>query len=392
MNLVANQPVYHDAQHSIQVIKEKVVIIIPTYNEAFVIKNTIEQVFEVVSTIADFEVHLLVFDSASTDGTPALVASLQASYPRLHLQNETQKSGLGSAYLQAMQFALHALDASVVIEFDADLSHQPKYLVPLLEKIKTCDCVIGSRYVTGGSIPKNWAWHRKLLSVLGNYIARSILTYKYKDFTSGFRATRRQSLLNSLPKQFLSNDYAYKLQLLWLLHKNKATIYEYPIEFIDREKGESKLPKNSIIDSLRVLFTLRYYELRRYLTMCLIGSIGLIVQLLSYNLLREFLPPFNASQLAVLAAIINNFILNNRYTFKSTSNWRRSHKIKRATRFLLYSMAIIYLQSNWVRIGVIYLGDGLLCENILLLTSLVFVSFLNYFTYSRHIWPERLGY
>lgn len=392
MNLVAKHPSYHDIQQVTQVDKEKVVIIIPTYNEASVIKNTIEQVFEAVTMLTDFDVHLLVFDSASTDGTASIVASLQTAYSKLHLQNETQKSGLGSAYLQAMQYALHSLDASMVIEFDADLSHQPKYLPALLDKIKEVDCVIGSRYVKGGSIPADWAWYRKLLSVAGNYIARSILTHKYKDFTSGFRATRRQSLLKVLPKQFLSNDYAYKLQLLWLLHKSRAKISEYPIEFIDRTKGESKLPKNSILDSLRIVFTLRFYELKPYLNMCLIGSIGMIIQLVSYNLLREFLSPFNASKLAVLAAIINNFILNNRFTFKSKSNLRRSSTLKRLAGFLLYSLAIIYLQSNCVRIGVLYLGAGLLRENLILIGSMSLISVINYFTYSRLIWPERLAY
>ncbi|WP_298626172.1 glycosyltransferase family 2 protein, partial [uncultured Legionella sp.] len=298
---------------------EKVVVIIPTYNEASVIEETINQIFNAVNLIQNYDVHVLIFDSASTDNTQRIIKSLKPSYPKLHLHCETQKSGLGSAYLQAMNYALSEMDADIIFEFDADLSHQPKYISPMLEMLKNCDCVVGSRYVNGGSIPKNWALHRKLFSVFGNYIARSVLTPKYKDFTSGFRATRRQFLKRILPSRFLSNQYAYKLQLLWLLHKSNAKISEFPIEFIDREKGESKLPKNSIVDSLRVIFTLRFYELKRFLSMCLVGSMGMTLQFVVYNVLREYLPPYNASQIAVLAAIVNNFILNNRYTFKSTS-------------------------------------------------------------------------
>jgi dolichol-phosphate mannosyltransferase len=365
--------------------KEKVVIIIPTYNEASVIHDTIKQVFAAVELIADFDVHVLIFDSASVDKTPTIVSTLQEKYPKLHLQKEVKKSGLGSAYLQAMQYALATLNADVVFEFDADLSHQPKYISPMLERLKTCDVVVGSRYVKGGSIPADWGLHRKLFSIVGNLVARTILTPKYKDFTSGFRATRRHYLQKILPDKFLSNHYAYKLQLLWLLHKSRAKICEYPIEFIDREKGESKLPKNSIHDSLRVIFLLRFDELKRYFKMCLVGSLGMAIQFIVYNLLRSYLPPFNASQIAVGAAIINNFILNGRFTFKNTGH---SFKAKRLAGFALYSLAMIYLQSYWLKLGVSYFGTGPLSENLILAIGIGLGSLLNYFTYSRHIWPE----
>ncbi|MDP3705823.1 MAG: polyprenol monophosphomannose synthase [Legionellaceae bacterium] len=243
---------------------EKVVLIIPTYNEAAVIEDTLSAIAEIRTSITDFDIHVLVFDSASTDATQTIVAGLQVNYAWLHMQTEPQKSGLGSAYRQAMEYALTALLADMVIEFDADLSHQPKYLIPMLEKIKTHDVVLGSRYVQDGQIPSDWGWQRKFISVFGNQIARIILTSRYKDFTSGFRITRRNVLQQVLSEQFISSQYAYKLQLLWLLHKSQAKIYEYPIVFIDREKGQSKLPANSIVDSLRVLILLRFYEIKRF--------------------------------------------------------------------------------------------------------------------------------
>ncbi|PJD90635.1 MAG: hypothetical protein CK424_08145 [Legionella sp.] len=246
--------------------KETVVIIIPTHNEALVIEETLRQVFDLTKNVSDFTVEVLVFDSASTDETPAIVERLMPVYAgRLHLQIEPFKTGLGSAYLKAMTYALHDLKADVVMEFDADLSHQPKYLEPILSLLKTCDVVVGSRYVTGGSIPHNWGLHRKFLSVLGNHIARIMLTRCYQDFTSGFRATRRHMLMQILPENFLSNHYAYKLHLLWLLHKNNAHIREFPIHFIDRQLGKSKLPANSIKDALKVIFKLRYTEIKRFL-------------------------------------------------------------------------------------------------------------------------------
>lgn len=239
---------------------EKVVIIIPTYNESMVIAETLSAVFQVISSIKSLDIHVLVFDSHSTDATQSIVWNLMKTYPKLHLQTEKIKTGLGSAYWQAMWYALDKLFADIVIEFDGDLSHQPHYLIPILEKMRHYQVVIGSRYVDGGKIPSNWRWHRKVLSTLGNAIARRLLTAQFKDYTSGFRASRREVLLKVLSRQFLSQHYAYKLDLLWRLHQVNAQIFEYPIEFIDRKKGNSKLPTNSIFDSLRVLLILRYQK------------------------------------------------------------------------------------------------------------------------------------
>jgi dolichol-phosphate mannosyltransferase len=252
---------------------------------------------------------------------------------------------------------------------------------------------LGSRYVSGGSIPKNWELHRKLFSIVGNYVARCILTLKYKDFTSGFRATRRHQLLQILPKQFITNHYAYKIQLLWLLHKNKALILEYPIEFIDRSMGYSKLPKNTIIDSLNLVFTLRYHEIKDYLKMCFVGSLGILVQFGVYNFLRHMthLSPFDASQIAVFAAIINNFILNNKFTFKTKNKISRFLKMKRLILFTLYSLTIIKLQSYWMHFGINYFGGGSLHENLIMGSGIGLISLLNYYIYSRHIWKESIS-
>lgn len=241
-------------------LSKKVVIIIPTYNEQDVINETLSALSVVQANSDDFFIKVLIFDSASTDSTQEIVKNLQRKYTWLYLQTEDKKTGLGSAYLQAMSYALHEMQADIVVEFDADLSHQPKYILPMLQEIKNSDVVLGSRYVVGGSIPKDWGPHRKLISILGNQIARLILTRKYKDFTSGFRITRKEHLAKALTEKFISNNYAYKLQLLWTLHKNKAKIVEFPIDFIDRTKGKSKLPANSILDSLHVIFLLRFRE------------------------------------------------------------------------------------------------------------------------------------
>ena len=285
-----------------------------------------------------------------------------------------------------MRYALNNLGADIVVEFDADLSHQPCYLLPMIETMHDHDVVVGSRYVKGGSIPKNWGWHRKFLSKLGNVVARMVLTPKYKDFTSGFRATHYLALNKALPEQFISNHYAYKLELLWSLHKTKAKIIEYPIAFVDRVQGESKLPANSIFDSLRVLARLRFKELKSYMSMCAVGFIGLILQCLVYNTLRFYFSPFIAAQLAVLVAIINNFILNNQVTFKNRNSKLR---FKSFIFFVCYSLIMMGFQSNWMRFGVDYLGTGLLKENLIMFSGIIVGSVLNYLFYSRMVWREK---
>lgn len=240
---------------------ENVVLIIPTYNESAVIQQTISALSDIRSQLKNKQLNVLIFDSASTDLTVEIVKNMQADYDWLYLQQESKKSGLGSAYYQAMQYALMQLTADVVIEFDADLSHQPKYLLPMLEKIDTYDVVIGSRYVRGGRLPADWAFYRKLISTMGNWVSRMVLSQKYKDFTSGFRATRKNSLTQVLNTPFISPNYGYKLDLLWRLHLLNARILEIPIEFVDREKGQSKLPRNSIVESLGVIFKLRFNPL-----------------------------------------------------------------------------------------------------------------------------------
>ncbi|WP_419421284.1 glycosyltransferase (plasmid) [Legionella sp. D16C41] len=367
---------------------QQIVIIIPTYNEAEVIEKTVREIFREAAKIFNKTIQILIFDSASTDGTQQKIIQLQQTYQHLHLKTESQKSGLGSAYLQAMRYTLDELNADVIIEFDADLSHQPQYLSAMLEQLKTCDVVIGSRYISGGSIPKDWGVKRKLLSVLGNYTARFILSFKYKDWTSGFRASRTSILSQVLPTHFLSNQYAYKLHLLWLLHKRKAKINEYPIVFLDRKIGKSKLPSNSIFDSLRVLCLLRFTELKTYFKMCVVGISGITLQFITFNLLRFYLPVLTATQLGVLIASLNNFILNKQFTFKRHPVINRMQKLKSFLLFIVYSLLMIYMQGYWLHLVTSYIGQGILKENLVLLGVTIITSFINYFTYSNFIWPK----
>ncbi len=239
-----------------------VVIIIPTYNEEGHIGETLKLLQYEISQIKNHNFDILVFDSCSPDQTIPFVKSLQIKYKNLHLIVEDKKSGLGGAYIQAMRYVIEHFDADVIFEFDADGSHQPKYIALMMDAIeKGADVVMGSRYVPGGKIEANWAWNRRMISRIGNYVARLFLTRKFYDLTSGFRATK-VSLLKEIPlENLLSKNYAYKIHLFWELHQRTHAIVEVPITFVDREHGVSKFPKNNMWESLKVVIMLRFRKL-----------------------------------------------------------------------------------------------------------------------------------
>ncbi|OGT45579.1 MAG: hypothetical protein A3E82_00435 [Gammaproteobacteria bacterium RIFCSPHIGHO2_12_FULL_38_11] len=245
---------------------EKVIIIIPTYNERNNISIILNELEIVFSKIKNYDMFVLVYDSDSSDNTAEVVREYQQKFPNIYLQTEEKKSGLGSAYFQAMQYAIDTLHADFVFEFDADGSHRPEYLPPMMEAFKQgADVVMGSRYVPGGAIPKNWALNRKLLSVLGNVAARIMLSYKIKDYTTGFRGTRVSVLKKINWSDIKSTGYAYKIHLMWLLYLLRVKIVEFPICFVDRKEGLSKLPKNNVLESLLLLFNLRLQRIMNFL-------------------------------------------------------------------------------------------------------------------------------
>lgn len=236
----------------------KIIIIIPTYNEEGSIETTISLLEEMVAAVSAHEFVLLIYDSNSTDRTIPMVQALQARFTNIILQVENKKSGLGAAYVKAMQYVIENLSADVIFEFDADGSHQPCYVPVMIETIVNgADVVIGSRYVPGGKIDASWVWYRHLISRAGNWMARFLLVWKYKDLTSGFRATKTSLLRKIQLDKLLSKNYAYKLHLFWELYQLGGNIVEIPITFIDRQHGISKFPRNNIIESLKVVIILR---------------------------------------------------------------------------------------------------------------------------------------
>jgi len=369
---------------------KKAIIIIPTYNEADNIGQIIDKLEDNFSKIKNWKMEILVVDDSSPDGTGKIVKQKSKEFQGVHLFVNKDKKGLGAAYVKGFQYAIDKLDADVVFEFDADGSHKPEYITGMLKEIdKGADVVVGSRYIPGGSMPKDWGLNRKLVSYFGNLIARSVLlTFQYRDMTSGFRATRTEFLKKIDLNNLLSKQFAYKIHLYYALHKKGAKIVEYPIEFVDRSKGRSKFPKNNVKDSLRVVFTLRWRESQKFFKVCVVGVIGAVIQFSLFNIFRNSIKPEFANTIAVEFAIISNFIINNIWTFKKEKiEFNQLKKLfLKFLQFNLVSTGSILIQFLVMKIGVAILGRAFLLENFLMMVGILIGLIWNYTMYTRFIW------
>lgn len=226
-----------------------VTIVLPTYNEAENIEPFLTAVYQVIPEIGDFNINTLIVDDNSPDGTADIVKRLQQENSKIYLlENNTR--GLGNAYKAGFKYAIENLNPDILVEMDSDFSHAPEKLKELLPPTKEgYDFVIGSRYIKGGSIPKDWALIRKLNSKYGNIFARFIAgLMQVKDCTSGFRAIK-VDLIKQIDLEHLKvNGYAFQMNILFECVKLGAKTYEIPIDFIDRVKGQSKLSIKDVIE------------------------------------------------------------------------------------------------------------------------------------------------
>ena len=218
----------------------KVIVVLPTYNERENITRIVPALFAL--NIPNF--HLLVVDDNSPDGTGQVAEELanEVAYRgRINVLHRPEKQGLGPAYIQGFKRAL-ALGADLVIQMDADLSHQPKYIPQLLEQVREFNVVIGSRYATGGSVDEGWGPLRKLLSWWANCVyAPAILHIPVLDATGGFRCYRRASLIGIDLDRVKANGYVFQVEMIYLAHRLGYRIGEVPIHFPDRQHGDSKM-------------------------------------------------------------------------------------------------------------------------------------------------------
>lgn len=216
----------------------RTMVVLPTYNE-------MENLAAMVRAIFALDVpgmEILVVDDNSPDGTGRLADEIaQANPDRVRVLHRPGKQGLGRAYVAGFKRALD-LGADYIIEMDADFSHSPSYLPKMIEKMADYDVVVGSRYVAGGSVDKNWSFNRKLLSWWGSRVyAPLILGLPVHDATGGFKCFRRQALGAIDLDQVRSNGYAFQVEMNYICARKGFRIYELPIHFEDRHQGTSKM-------------------------------------------------------------------------------------------------------------------------------------------------------
>ena len=210
-------------------------VILPTYNEAETLPETLAQIFLELEGL-----HVLVVDDGSPDGTAALVRSHREFGQRLFLLERSGKQGLGSAYRDGFAWAIER-DYTAVLEMDADLSHDPADLPRLLTELdKGADLAIGSRYLNGISVV-HWPLRRLLLSMGAGIYARVLTGLKLSDPTSGFKAVRRAALEQLLQCDITAEGYGFQIELHYRAHRAGLRLLEIPIVFTERRDGQSKM-------------------------------------------------------------------------------------------------------------------------------------------------------
>ncbi len=217
-------------------------VVLPTYNE----RENLSVIIESIQQHAP-EAHIVVVDDNSPDGTGALADELARAQPeRIFVIHRERKEGLGPAYIAGFKFAL-AHDYDIIVQMDADFSHDPKYLPLFFEEIKNHDLVIGSRYLNGISVV-NWDLKRLILSQAASFYVRSVTRMPLTDTTTGFKCWRREALEAIGLDRLVSNGYVFLAEMSYRAFRKKLRIVEVPIVFVERRLGRSKMSGGIIVE------------------------------------------------------------------------------------------------------------------------------------------------
>ena len=229
---------------------ERVLVIVPTYNEATNLPQIVPAILR-----QDPRIEVLVVDDNSPDGTGDMADRMSQAKPRVHVMHRLAKEGLGRAYLAGFRWGLdHGFQA--IFEMDADFSHDPGFLPEFLKAIEEADLVLGSRYATGVNVI-NWPISRLLLSLGANLYARWITGLPLTDSTGGFKCFRRE-VLEAIPlEKVRSNGYAFQIEMSFRAWKKGFRLTELPIIFHDRVEGHSKMSKRIVREAIWMVWWLR---------------------------------------------------------------------------------------------------------------------------------------
>ena len=230
-------------------------VVIPTYNEAENVEQIVRAVAAELGRLVPDEYRILVVDDGSPDGTGAIADQLSRELDEVEVLHRTAKSGLGRAYLAGFDHAL-AAGAQLVVEMDADFSHDPKYLADLLAAAEHADVVLGSRYVDGGGV-RGWGLSRRLISRGGGLYARIILGVRVRDLTGGFKCIHRRVLETIDLDSVSAEGYVFQIEVTYRALRAGFTVREVPIVFRDRTAGHSKMSARIAAEALWLVPRLR---------------------------------------------------------------------------------------------------------------------------------------
>jgi len=368
-----------------------VTVILPTYNERGNIIVLLDGLSQAVTGIPGHAFSFLVVDDTSEDGTQEVVRRYARKHPDIFLLSG-KKEGLGRALLRGMQYAIDTLHADLIVQMDADLSHDPASFSSFIKEIdKGADFVVGSRYIRGGSIPSNWGLHRKIFSVVGNAIVRFGLGFPLvHDWTGGYRAYMRKyyDRFHGEMKKF--SGYVFQIAFLHKSIRSGARAVEVPIQFTDRLYGRSKIaPSQYIRDVLRYVVTQRIKAMMQgsFGKFCIVGTAGFLINTVVLELGVQFgLHPVLASVMGAEFAIVSNFIFNNAWTFRD----RKIHGKRRIIKFLQFnatSVGAIVIQAGTIWVGTAFYGIS--AYRIFYILGVGIGLVWNYIMYSTIIWKRQ---
>jgi dolichol-phosphate mannosyltransferase len=309
---------------------ERCVVVVPTYNEADNIGRLLAEV-RGAAPMTD----VLVVDDNSPDGTADLVRAHAEFGVRVWLLERPGKAGLGAAYRAGFAWAMER-GYDRIAQMDADLSHPPDRLPALLAALVSADVAVGSRYVDGGGV-RNWPWRRRLLSWGGNRYVRAVLGTGVRDNTAGFKAFRRSALETIGVLGSESSGYSFQIENTWRAAQAGLRIEEVPITFTDRTDGQSKMSGSIAFEALSRVLVWRFAEVFMFLA---VGGVGYVVDVIAFNVFRSVEPfkaldPAYARTLAVVLAILVNYIGNRAWTWRDVASEDRKREL---SLFVLFSL------------------------------------------------------
>jgi len=320
----------------------KLLTIIPTYNE---IEN-IERIIRAVFSYIPQDAAILVVDDNSPDGTASVVEKISVDYPeRLHILNRPEKQGLAAAYLAGFSWGWNG-PWDVFLEIDADFSHDPKYILVMLEHIQTHEAVIGSRNIKGGGV-EGWSFARNAISKGGSLYSRFVLGCPIRDLTGGFNMWRKSALEKINLSAIISQGYSFQIEMKYKAYRACCSVKEIPIIFTDRKQGKSKMSKKIFFEALINIWKIRNSEkpaLAEFLKFSVTGGLGTVSNLLIFFLCADLLG-LNEIPVSIgcfLAAATQNYFINHFWSFRKTTA-SAAPSLKKWALFICASLAGLVL-------------------------------------------------